>query len=523
MALNMTLALTKKVTTLYIDDNSIRLMVTRGKRIIKLAEAPLDMSQAEISAKVREAELVTKIRHLLKTHKIRTKKVIIGLSGLHCLSRPVVLPQLPKSMLDEAMEREAKRIMPVPLEQLYISWQIISTVDAKMQAFIVGIPRQIADALLGVMHQVGLKPYIMDVKPLALARLIKEATAIIIDIQPREFDIVIVAGGIPQPIRTVPLPEEALSLPDKLSIIKDELRRTVQFYNSNNPEKSIQPGASMYVSGELADEPELYESLANELGYQVLSLASPLKCPKQLDPAHYLVNIGLALKELVREAGPLVPNVNALPVPYQPQPISWRRVTAIPVAATAIGLIALLVMVIQDSAASIDSVHGRIATANFAIEQRQSQKDKQIEDIATMEQKLSSTQAACSTFNAVIDDLIERGDVINGDLVATVDNLVLGINLSNISHSGRGLSIQGESPSEVEVLEYARNLRDSGRFEEVVVSRIARVEGSSQESEGEDEEIEDEDEEIEGEGEEMEGNGSEGVVFNLSLKLKGIE
>ncbi len=514
MALNMTFTITKKVTTLYIDDNSIRLMVTRGKRIIKLAEAPLDMSQAEISAKVREAELVTKIKHLLKTHKIKTKKVIIGLSGLHCLSRPVVLPQLPKSMLDEAMEREAKRIMPVPLEQLYISWQIISNADGKMQAFVVGIPRQIADALLGVMHQVGLKPYIMDVKPLALARLIKGTTAIVVDIQPREFDIVIVADGIPQPIRTVPLLEEALSLPDKLLIVSDELERTVQFYNSNNPEKPIQPGAFMYVSGELADEPELYESLVNKLGYQVLPLASPLKCPKQLDPAHYLVNIGLALKELVREAGSLAPNVNALPAPYQPQPISWRRVTAIPVAATAIGLISLLVMVIQDSAADINSVHGQITAANFALEQRQSHKDKQVGSVAALEQKLADMQAAGGTFTAVIDSLNERGDVVNGDLVATIDNLVYGINLSNISHGDRGLNILGESPSEVEVLEYARNLRASDRFSEVTIARIVRVGGSSQELEGDEEEME-------GEGEEIEGEG-EGMEFNLSLKLKGM-
>ena len=167
------------------------------------------------------------------------------------------------------MIREAKRVLPVPPEQLYISWQIISVTEGKMRAFMVAVPRQIADPVLGVLRQMGIKPYLMDIKPLALARLVPEATAIVVDVQPREFDIVIMADGVPQPIRTVPLAEEVLSLQDKLSIVKEELKRTVQFYNSNNPDRPIDPSVTIFVSGELADGPELYESLAKELGYRV--------------------------------------------------------------------------------------------------------------------------------------------------------------------------------------------------------------------------------------------------------------
>jgi type IV pilus assembly protein PilM len=499
------LNITKKITTLYISDTGIRLMVTRGKRIIKLAEAPLDMNLAETTAKVREAELVAKIRHLFKAHKIKTKKVIIGLSGLRCLSRPVVLPQLPKAMLDEAMKREAKRVLPVPVEQLYISWQILSTIEGKMQAFLVAIPLQIADTPLGVMQQVGLKPYLMDIKPLALARLVKEATAIIVDVQSKEFDIVIMVDGIPQPIRTVPFPEEpeALSLQDKLLIVKDELKRTVEFYNSTNPDKPIQPDVNMYVSGE-ADEPEFSESLANELGYRVLPLTSPLKCPKQLDTAHYLVNIGLALKELGKEAGPLLPNLNALPVPYQPQQISWRRVMVLPATAVAVGIIAIMVMTIQDSAAGIDFMQSQLATTNHSIEQRQSQRQSQAERIAALEQQLAEAKATRDTLTTVLDSFTEQGEVINGDLEAAVDNLVYGIKLRIVDHSSGGMKITGQAPSEVEILGYARNLDATGRFAEVTIASIMRVEHEGDVIEGESE-------------------VNEGMDFTLSLRLKETE
>ncbi len=123
-----------KITTLYIDDTSIRLMVIRGKRISKLAEASLDRGLDDLNAQDAQAELAAKIKHLLKTHKVNEKKVVVGVSGLRCLSRPTVLPYLPKTMLDEAMIREAKRVLPVPPEQLHISWQVLSTSQGKMQA-----------------------------------------------------------------------------------------------------------------------------------------------------------------------------------------------------------------------------------------------------------------------------------------------------------------------------------------------------------------------------------------------------
>ncbi len=508
----------KKITTLYINDTSLRLMVTRGKRISKLADTPLDVSFADISAKVREAELVAKIKQLFKANKVKAKKVIVGLSGLHCLSRPIVLPQLPRAMLEEAVIREAQRVLPVPAEQLYITWQIISTTEGKMQAFMIAIPRQVADTLLSVMQQVGIKPYLMDVKPLALARLVQEATAIVVDVQSREFDVVIMAEGVPQPIRSVSFPQETLSLPDKMSIVKDELKRTVQFYNSNNPENPLQSDVTIFVSGE-ADEPELYESLTNELGYQVLPLSSPLKCPKQLDPSHHLVNIGLALKELPKGAGPLLANLNTLPLPYRPKPISIGKLVALPATVAAIGLIILVAMTIQDAAASINSVSSQLDAANFIIEQRQVKKKEMVENIKALEEELAAKQAQQNVFINALDSIDRQGAAINGDLLATVNNLVSGIELSGICHSGKELNINGRSPSEVEILQYARNLDASGRFSEVTVASIKRVE------------VEDTEEgivgstEVEGEFEGVVGEGekSEVMDFTLSLKLKGLE
>ena len=81
-----------KIVTLYIDETSARLLVTSGKRIKKWAELSLEPGSAKVNANVKEAEIAAKVNQLFKSQKVRRKKVIVGLSGLHCLTRPLTLP-----------------------------------------------------------------------------------------------------------------------------------------------------------------------------------------------------------------------------------------------------------------------------------------------------------------------------------------------------------------------------------------------------------------------------------------------
>jgi type IV pilus assembly protein PilM len=469
----MTMA--KNTTTLYISDTGMRLMVTRGKRITKLAYMPLDLNLVDLNNEEKEPELTNKIKLLFKSNHISARKIILGISGLQCLTRPVSLPELPKAMLEEAITREAKRVLPVPLEQLYLSWQIISSSEGKIRVFVVAIPKYIADTLVEILNKTGYKPYLMDIKPLALARVSREATAIIVDIQPKEFDIVILSKGIPQTIRTVPFPLEYLANTDRLSIVRDELKRTIQFYNSNNPDNLIQQDTTMLVSGELADETEVVEFLIKELGYQTSLLVSPLKCVKQLDPSHYLTNIGLALKELINEAGPSLPNFNTLPLPYQPKQISRARLITVPAAVAAVGLVVLLVFMIQNAAAKIEQDQLQLESIQHTIEQKQAQKVELKAGISAMEQEIVNIETARDTYVAALASLTNKGQLMNGDLDATVDNIMANLELSRISHEMDQLILNGEALTEEEVMQYVRNLQNTGRFAEITITDLTRV------------------------------------------------
>jgi type IV pilus assembly protein PilM len=482
-------------TTLYISESSIRLMVSRGRRITKLADVPLETDLGETNSEEKENQLAARLKDVFKRNSIGSRKVILGISGLHCLTRPLTLPDLPRAMLDEAVNREARRVLPVPPEQLYISWQSLSASEGKMEAFMVAIPRYISDTLLKALAKAGFKPHQMDIKPLALARVARVPTAVIIDVQPGEFDIVILSSGMPQPIRTLPFPEEYISFEERMEIVKDELERTVQFYNSNSPEP-LQPGTPMLVSGDLADEPEMYRSLAASMGFEAGLLTSPLKCAKHLDPSHHLVNVGLALKELPKEAGQLLPNFNTLPAHYLPKQISLNRIMAVPMTAVAGALIILLAMTIQNASADIENSRVQLDSTNLVLQKKQAEKQALTKSVSDMKVKLASIDTSRRNFSTVLETLTGAGDLMNNDLNATVDNEVSNMDLSNIAHDGTSVNLKGQAVSEQEVLDYVRKLTTTGRFSEITISNINRLQAAS-------------------------GNGTDMMDFTLILKLKG--
>jgi len=467
----------QKVVTLYIDDTSIRLLVTSGQRIRKWADVPLEPDLVKNSVVLKPEEVAAKIRQLFKVRKIGSKKVILGVSGLHCLTRPLLLPQLPKDMLEEAVMREAKRVLPVSPEQLYLQWQSIPAPEGKVQVFLVAIPRTAADALFNTLRLAGLKSDLMDLKPMLLARMVKDTMAVIVDVQPTEFDIVVMVGGIPQPIRTVPFPNEASSWQEKISMIKDDVSRTIEFYNTNNPETPLAATLPVWLSGELANEAEQCQVLSDGLSRPVLPLPPPFESPDGLDPSHYTANMGLVLKKIAptNGSGLSVSELNIVPAAYQPEPISLTRILAVPSAVIAISLLLFLALMIQNTSADIAETRSQLNTTNQLLQQKMVQKQKYADAIAELQQKINNAETSGGNFALALSTLETQSEQVNGNLEVIVNSLPETVSLTSISHTSNTLTLKGQATDEEDILSYLRALEASERFSSITITNLGRA------------------------------------------------
>jgi type IV pilus assembly protein PilM len=232
----------KQVTTIYIDDSGIWLLIARGRQVRKWASMPLPPSLVRSGVILDQDAVANRVKELWRSQRIgtsrRKRKVVAGISGINCLHHLLRLPEIPRDLLPEAVKREADRVLGVHVEQLYLYWQALPSVAGEMVVYLTASLRNSVDALIKTLKKAGLRPYLADLKPLALARTSTEPSAIIIDVQPASFDIVIVTEGIPQVIRSVPLTQD--TLPDgKVSLVSEELNRAVTFYNSSHADKPI--------------------------------------------------------------------------------------------------------------------------------------------------------------------------------------------------------------------------------------------------------------------------------------------
>jgi Tfp pilus assembly PilM family ATPase len=469
------------LVTLYIDDTSIRLMVCQGQVIKKWAVLKLEPGLIKGGFVLQEAEVTNKIKQLLQSQEVRTRKVVLGFSGIHSLTRPATLPQLPKAMLPEAVVREARRVLPVPLDQLYLFWHTIPGPKGKIQIYIAATPRNTVDSLVKVIRGAGLEPSRMAIKPLSLTKLIPTDTAILVDLQPNEFDIAIMVDGVAQPIRTIILPNEEISPEQKSTMISNDVDRTINFFDTNNTGKTLDTRVPIYVSGEILGKPDLQNILAQKTGHPVMILPPTLKGPDEIDPEIYTTNIALATKTARpgREATFPLADMNLLPVPYQPKPISLTKVMAIPGVIALAGLVVPMIMMMQNVSNVIDSTQNQLDITNQLINKQTLLRTNLKKQVADLQNQANALKAPNDQLSLAIDFLSVHQEYMKGDLMITLSKIVPAITLKSVTASEGTLTLQGTAPNKEDVytyaqaiLQYARELESSQRYSQTIVSSI---------------------------------------------------
>jgi len=459
----------KTVTTLFIRDTSINLLVMKVGQVEKWASLPLEPGLVSQGLIVDEAQVADKVKQIFNETGAKTTKVITALSGHDSLYRILTLPELPEAILPEAVRREARRTIPTPLEEVYFSYQRLPAPQGESRIFLVTFPRNLVDALVRTLRQADVKPYILDLAPLALCRIPNEPRAIIVNARLEHLDVMVLADRLPQVIRRLSLPGEAESLEGRLPLIIEEFNRTVAFYNSSHMEKPLDSTVPVFVSGDLAEAPENWQSVASRTGYSVSPLPSPVEPPEGFDPNEFMVNMGLALKELLpvqEEAHFSLVNFNALPEVYVPPGFSILRVLVPVGAVIGIGLVILAVILILNGRAGIAALSSEVTVAEASKTQLQ-------REVATLTTQVGLVEAAANDLGITITNM-ERGRAnIYLDLSEIVDLASDKVFLDTVIHGGSSMTVTGTASNVGLIYRYARDLRSSPRFSKVWVSSVA--------------------------------------------------
>ena len=460
----------KRVTTLFIRDTGINLLVMKGEKVEKWATLPLEPGLVNQGLIADEARVADKVKQIFKETGAKTRKVITALSGHDSLYRIITLPELPDAVLPEAIRREARRAIPTPLEEVYYSYQRLPAPRGETRIFLVTFPRNLVDALVRTLSEAGVKPYVMDLAPLALSRIPDEPRAIIVNARLDHLDVIVLADRLPQVIRRVSLPTETESPEEKLPFIEEEFNRTVAFYNSSHVEKPLDSTVPVFVCGDLAEVPDTWQSVVGGSGYSVSALASPVEAPEGFNSSDFMVNIGLALRELLAEkegSNFSLVNFNALPEAYVPLRFSVVRVLIPVVTVIGIGLIVIAVILILSNRANIGALRSEVTVAEAGVVQLQA-------ETTALRTQAGSARTIADELSNRITALEEARDSLYLDLREITDlaQKSSSLTLTKVEHGGSSIKVTGTATNVDVIYNYARALRSSPRFSKVWVVRV---------------------------------------------------
>lgn len=145
-----------------------------------------------------EPEIIAKAtRELFEHHiigNITSRRIALSIPAYRTFTRSIQLPILKPKELKEAVNLEAEQYIPMPLDDLYLDYELISQSAEQIEVLAVAVPRDIVDSYTELSRILGLEPMLIETTMSAAARLFtqdsqSEIPTVIIDFGSLSSDI----------------------------------------------------------------------------------------------------------------------------------------------------------------------------------------------------------------------------------------------------------------------------------------------------------------------------------------------
>jgi type IV pilus assembly protein PilM len=473
---------------LYIEDTEVKVLVTSGNRVEKWASLVLDPGMVD-QGMIQEPDQVSEaIKKLFDLQKIGRGDVVLGMSGLNSLFRNISIPEVGKNLIPEAVSNEAARTLPVPMHQIYHTYQILPSAKGELRVFVAAYPRQSTDTLISTVKKAGLRPVVIEPAPLALARCVDLPRAIIVNSWQTFLDIIVMVEQVPQVIRSVSLPIDSPELEDRVPAVVEEVQRTLTFYNASGQGLTLEKTVPIVVSGDLARLEQTWKPL-ERLGYPLQTFKPPMDYKPAFNPSQYAVNCGLAMKGKKTPGNYSIIDINALPESYTGPAFNWGRVL-IPVglvaAAAALGWQYLVVDEMKKEAGRLESQQitvvqdiNRIRIENDAlkasIKKEQAASEPFPAQLSQIEKRAALAGSQEVVFTGIMDDFgnsLSEGKLCVQAVVALCPPEIV---LTNMKTEGGVYQLTGRAEDDAIILNYCRELIKTGYFTNVRIDTINSI------------------------------------------------
>lgn len=175
---------------------------------MKTVGAPIKQEETWQSIlKLSDQEIATGIKELIKRARISSNEVIASIPSFSTFATVIDMPYVSNDDLARALPFEAKKYVPIPLDEVVLDWSIVGIAGNKIvqgekpstvEVFLAAVPKEETVRYQNIMKVAGLKVKALELENSALIRALLGndlSPSVIVNIGGRSTSIIIIKRG----------------------------------------------------------------------------------------------------------------------------------------------------------------------------------------------------------------------------------------------------------------------------------------------------------------------------------------
>ena len=192
-----------------IGDASLKMVELRKKnRRIYLSNYAFSESVSEVNfTKMEDVNYLARAINKIKTESgIVSKRITASLPTFAVFSSIISIMNVDKKGMASAVNEEAKKVIPLPLEEMTLDWKVVPDENGKtptkgnMQVFLTGSPKKLVRKYIDIFKSAKLSLASLETETFSLVRSLlgdDKSTVMIVEIGSNSTDLFIVKESIP--------------------------------------------------------------------------------------------------------------------------------------------------------------------------------------------------------------------------------------------------------------------------------------------------------------------------------------
>jgi type IV pilus assembly protein PilM len=169
----------KKIEPIALDIGStfIKLVQLKGAKgnyqLVKFGMVPLPPEVIVEGAVMDAGRVVDAIKELLTAQQVKTKEVVISVSGSSVIIKRIAVADMSEEELSESIKWEAEQYIPFSIDDVNVDFQKLGPGAQEGQAdvLLVAVKKDKINDYINLVKEAGLEPVVLDVDAFALANM----------------------------------------------------------------------------------------------------------------------------------------------------------------------------------------------------------------------------------------------------------------------------------------------------------------------------------------------------------------